>query len=470
MFIDGNADAGVGIDLVADTDGMPKVISRSGWGADESLRCRQPTIDDGVSAITIHHTAGSNNYTQAESAAQMRGYYNYHAKTLGWCDIGYHALVDKYGTIYEGRFGGLTQAVQGAHAGGFNQNTWAISMMGDYSTVQPSSSMIQSVGSLAGWRSKVASFDPTGSDTHYSEGSSYTFVPAGQAKVLPNIFAHRDVGSTSCPGNAGYAQMGTIRSIAKSTYDSLLAGGTTDAGQTTGTDDGQTTTTPTTTAQAAAPTTTPVAQEPASGDPAQLLNTLLTGGSSGGTELLNGASNEQILSGLGSIAAIAVGAAVSQGTLQGAGSELSSALDTNNGVPVIRELKLSDIIPVAGALINLSGNNQFAQAWNEITGALGPVLGNATGGATTVRYTSERNSEVSYVPFENGILVSSPEAGTHGLWGAIGDTWTQQGADLGPLGLPINNEYRSGELLRVDFQGGHITFNPNTGATSIQLN
>ena len=32
--------------------------------------------------------------------------------------------------------------------------------------------------------------------------------------MLPNIFAHRDVGNTSCPGNAGYAKMGQIRDIA----------------------------------------------------------------------------------------------------------------------------------------------------------------------------------------------------------------------------------------------------------------
>ncbi|MEJ4100841.1 N-acetylmuramoyl-L-alanine amidase [Corynebacterium mastitidis] len=222
VFIDGNAQDG-GIQLAAESDsyGMPEVVSRAGWGADESIRCQDPTVDDQVSALTIHHTAGSNNYTQAQAPGVVRGIYQYHAQTLGWCDIGYNALVDKYGTIYEGRYGGLNEAVQGAHAGGFNQNTWGISMMGNYESVTPPQATLEAVGRLAGWRAALAGFDPTGEDIHYSEGTSYTKYAYGTEVTLPNIFAHRDVGLTTCPGDAGYAQMDTIREIAKETYDSL---------------------------------------------------------------------------------------------------------------------------------------------------------------------------------------------------------------------------------------------------------
>ncbi|MFP7366630.1 N-acetylmuramoyl-L-alanine amidase [Corynebacterium callunae] len=454
VFIDGNEEAGVGIDNVADTDGMPKVISRAGWGADESLRCSNPTIDDGVSAITIHHTAGSNDYTPAQSAAQVRGYYNYHAKTLGWCDIGYQSLVDKYGTIYEGRYGGMTRAVQGAHAGGFNQNTWAISMMGDYSTVQPSSATIQSVGELAGWRAKVAGFDPTGTDTHYSEGTSYSKYAYGAAVTLPNIFAHRDVGTTSCPGDAGYAQMSTIRSIAKAKYNSLVSGvpSSTSATST------ESTSTPATTAPAAnepAPAPAPV-ETPATDD--QLAE--LLAGSSADSETTS------LLTGLGSIAAVILAAILGSNDI----STLANNIGDNNGVPVLYGMKISEIIPVVDTIMDLTGDNKYSRAWNDLNSTLGPVLGAVTGGETTVNYTSDQNSEVSFVPFENGLMVSSPEAGTHALWGAIGDAWAAQGADLGPLGLPTSNEYTVGNQLRVDFQNGYIIFDKTTGNTEIHTN
>ncbi|WP_309230302.1 N-acetylmuramoyl-L-alanine amidase [Nocardia sp. SYP-A9097] len=196
--------------------GGPKVISRAQWGADESLRCEEPTYDDGVNGITVHHTAGRNDYTAAESAGIVRSIYTYHAKTLGWCDIGYNALVDKYGQIFEGRFGGLDRPVEGAHAGGFNINTAGVAFMGNHEEEAPTEEAIQAMGNFIGWRSKVAGIDPEGKTTMYSEGSDYTRYALGQAVKLPNIFAHRDVGNTSCPGDLAYELMDRIRSIAES--------------------------------------------------------------------------------------------------------------------------------------------------------------------------------------------------------------------------------------------------------------
>ncbi|MVU79748.1 hypothetical protein GPX89_21205 [Nocardia sp. ET3-3] len=203
--------------------GGPKVITRAQWGADESLRCEEPTYDDGVSAITVHHTAGRNDYTKAESAGIVRAIYAYHAKTLGWCDIGYNALVDKYGQIFEGRYGGLDRPVEGAHAGGFNINTAGVALMGDYEDEAPTDVSIQAIGKYIGWRAKVAGLDPEGSTTMYSEGSDYTKYALGQAVKLPNIFAHRDVGNTTCPGDAAYALMDKIRQIAEDTAGSTSA-------------------------------------------------------------------------------------------------------------------------------------------------------------------------------------------------------------------------------------------------------
>ncbi|MCQ4120516.1 N-acetylmuramoyl-L-alanine amidase [Rhodococcus tibetensis] len=192
----------------------PKVITRAQWGADESIRCDEPTYDDFIGGATVHHTAGTNDYSKAESAEIVRAIYAYHAQTLGWCDVGYNVLVDKYGQIFEGRAGGLDRPVQGAHAGGFNENTTGIAMMGDFSSEDPPQATIDSVGKFLGWKLAKAGLDPLGKTTMYSEGTEFTPYAQGEAVDLPVIFAHRDVGNTSCPGDAGYSHMDEIRRIA----------------------------------------------------------------------------------------------------------------------------------------------------------------------------------------------------------------------------------------------------------------
>ncbi|WP_324195178.1 N-acetylmuramoyl-L-alanine amidase [Nocardia cyriacigeorgica] len=194
--------------------GGPRVISRAQWGADESIRCEDPTYDDGLGGIVVHHTAGRNDYSKAESAAIVRGIYAYHAETLGWCDIGYHALVDKYGQIFEGHFGGLDEPVQGAHTGGFNENTAGVAFMGNHESEDPTQAAITAMGQFVGWRARVAGLDPRGTTTMISEGTEFTPYGEGEQVQLPVVFSHRDVGNTTCAGDAAYALMDRIRSIA----------------------------------------------------------------------------------------------------------------------------------------------------------------------------------------------------------------------------------------------------------------
>ncbi|MEV0296594.1 N-acetylmuramoyl-L-alanine amidase [Nocardia sp. NPDC050710] len=194
--------------------GGPNVISRAQWGADESIRCDEPTYDDQLGGVTVHHTAGRNDYSKSESAGIVRAIYTYHAQTLGWCDIGYNALVDKYGQIFEGRQGGLDRPVQGAHAGGFNENTAGVAFMGNHVSETPSDAAVNAVGKFIGWRTRVAGLDPKGHTTMWSEGTEFTPYAQGESVRLPIVFAHRDVGNTSCPGDAAYDLMDRIRDIA----------------------------------------------------------------------------------------------------------------------------------------------------------------------------------------------------------------------------------------------------------------
>jgi hypothetical protein len=96
----------------------PTIYSRRAWGADESLRRNPPEWSVTISQVHLHHTASTNSYTRADVPAMIRGMYSYHVRTLGWNDIGYNFLVDKYGRTWEGRAGGVHTAVAWPYANG----------------------------------------------------------------------------------------------------------------------------------------------------------------------------------------------------------------------------------------------------------------------------------------------------------------------------------------------------------------
>jgi uncharacterized protein with LGFP repeats len=192
----------------------PAIITRAQWGADEAMRCGPIVSDNGIRAAVVHHTAGSNDYSPQDSAEIIRAIYAYHTRTLGWCDIAYNALVDKYGQVFEGRAGGITKPVEGSHTGGFNKNTWGVAMLGEFDVVPPTPIMLRTVARLLGWRLQMDGVDPRGTVTLPSEGSSFTKFPLGTPVTLPTIFSHRDVGPTDCPGNAAYAELQHIRDMA----------------------------------------------------------------------------------------------------------------------------------------------------------------------------------------------------------------------------------------------------------------
>jgi uncharacterized protein with LGFP repeats len=192
----------------------PQIINRAGWGADEGMRCPNPQYDRGIRAGIVHHTAGSNEYAPQDSAGIIRSIYEYHTRTLGWCDIAYNALVDKYGQVFEGRAGGIDKPVEGAHTGGFNRDTWGVAMLGNFDQVPPTQVQLENTGRLLGWRLGLDHIDPKGTVVLPSAGGSFSKFPFGATPTLPTIFTHRDVGNTECPGNAAYAAMDQIRDIA----------------------------------------------------------------------------------------------------------------------------------------------------------------------------------------------------------------------------------------------------------------
>jgi hypothetical protein len=187
----------------------PSIISRSGWGANESLRRGSPSYASNVRAVTVHHTAGNNSYTREQAPGIVRGIYHYHTQSLGWSDIGYNMLVDRYGRIYEGRFGGLDRAVIGAHAGGFNSGTFGISILGTFTSVAPTTASFNAMADAIAWKAAIHGVDPKGRVTLTSGGS--TRYSAGTRVTLPTIFGHRDVSATECPGTQFYNRLPQLR-------------------------------------------------------------------------------------------------------------------------------------------------------------------------------------------------------------------------------------------------------------------
>ena len=102
----------------------------------------------------------------------------------------------------------------GSHTGGFNRDVWGVSLIGDFEEVAPPEVMVRTAGRLLGWRLSLDQVDPLGMVALKSDGGQHTVVPGGRTVTLPEIFAHRDVGNTECPGDAGYAALGEIRRLA----------------------------------------------------------------------------------------------------------------------------------------------------------------------------------------------------------------------------------------------------------------
>ena len=195
---------------------QPTVVTRAQWGANESMMPCQPDAVGGFKAGVVHHTVNANDYTAAQAPGLVRGIFAYHTQSNGWCDIGYNFLVDRFGRIYEGRKGGLTGFTQGAHAGGFNAETFGVSVIGTFTTVTMPSAVTSAVSRTIAWQADRSSFDPGSSVVLTSAGSSR--YDAGVRVTKPRVMGHRDLSLTSCPGDAAYPQVPSIRSSAASTW------------------------------------------------------------------------------------------------------------------------------------------------------------------------------------------------------------------------------------------------------------
>jgi uncharacterized protein with LGFP repeats len=184
----------------------PVVVSRAAWGADLPTGGCPPRAAPEfgtVQAAVIHHTVNANTYTPEEAASIVLGICRFHVYGNGWNDIGYNALVDRYGTLYEGRAGGLKQPVVGAQAQGFNSQTTSIASIGDHTTEAPTPEAQSSIIQYLAWKMAVnRAYPVTTTVPLTSGGGPESRYPAGTVVPVPRILGHTTLGLTACPGGA----------------------------------------------------------------------------------------------------------------------------------------------------------------------------------------------------------------------------------------------------------------------------
>src|SRR5450631_2575617 len=172
----------------------PVVYTRADWGADESKMTWTPSYGK-IQVGFVHHTVDANNYAAGDVPAMLRGIYAYHAQTLGWGDIGYNFLIDRFGRTWEGRSGGMDKPVIGGQTYGFNSVSTGVAAIGNFDIAAAPQVMTDAFKRIFAWKFSLAGIPAT--------GSSPVLAPNGTP--LQRVSGHRDAYATACPGQYLYA-------------------------------------------------------------------------------------------------------------------------------------------------------------------------------------------------------------------------------------------------------------------------
>ena len=191
---------------------QPAMVSRADWGAD-ACPPRSAAAYGQVKAAYVHHTVNLNDYTPEEAPQVVLGICRYHRNANGWNDIGYNFLVDRFGTIYEGRAGGVAAAVIGAQAEGFNAQSTGIANIGTFTSVPQSQAALAAMARLIRWKLPLHGNPTSGTTTMQSAGGATNNFPAGATARVDRVIGHRDTNATACPGAALYAQIPQLRQM-----------------------------------------------------------------------------------------------------------------------------------------------------------------------------------------------------------------------------------------------------------------
>lgn len=212
------------------------VIPREEWGADESYRLKDgkedwPRSYHGTRKLVIHHTAvkGSNGETDIlKNMEEVRSIYYYHAVTQQWGDIGYNALVDAAGNVYEGRYGThgtnptreypatadqiMVSDVEAGHTAGYNSGSFGVAAMGEFTRFTPPTAQIEGLKKVLAYVADDRGNNPQGNSDFLRYDKTWH-------ENLYNFIGHREATATVCPGDKLYAM---IQDNIKNPVDAML--------------------------------------------------------------------------------------------------------------------------------------------------------------------------------------------------------------------------------------------------------
>src|SRR5690606_31099732 len=117
------------------------IRTRDVWGARAPLSTSYAST---VKLAVVHHSDSGNSYGPGDVPGILRSIQAFHMDGRGWSDIAYNFVVDKFGTVWEGRGGGIDRPVIGAHAMGFNTGSVGVMVIGDYTQATPTAAALES--------------------------------------------------------------------------------------------------------------------------------------------------------------------------------------------------------------------------------------------------------------------------------------------------------------------------------------
>ena len=173
------------------------------------LGCR---ADIGLRHAIVHHTVNVNTYGEGKVADLLWDVQHYHMQTLGWDDIGYNFVIDRFGRIWQGREAELLEPIASGHTTGLNAESVGVAVLGTFTTDPVPDAVVDSLGKLLGWKLSLHGVDPLGHTLVRSTGGDYA-EPGGMVDVR-NVSGHLDNQATSCPGARLYDRLDEVRDAA----------------------------------------------------------------------------------------------------------------------------------------------------------------------------------------------------------------------------------------------------------------